>query len=125
MHIKELAKVEARRAEEVRIAEELWGKIGEAKSNTFLEGLNEARPNVEVEIVNVLRRLGVDSSLVDVVTVTSDRTAPKTDLPQAVDIEVIKCATNDLSNTLEVSRVAFNEELRRIDELTADLEKKN
>ncbi|OAE26907.1 hypothetical protein AXG93_4584s1000 [Marchantia polymorpha subsp. ruderalis] len=32
MHIEELAKVEARRAEEVRIAKELWSKIVEAKT---------------------------------------------------------------------------------------------
>ncbi|OAE26887.1 hypothetical protein AXG93_3257s1030 [Marchantia polymorpha subsp. ruderalis] len=31
-YIKELAKLEVRRAEEVRIAEELWGKIAEART---------------------------------------------------------------------------------------------
>ncbi|OAE21954.1 hypothetical protein AXG93_242s1380 [Marchantia polymorpha subsp. ruderalis] len=54
--------------------------------NTFSEELNEARQNVEVEIVNVLRRLGVDVSSDDTVTATSDGTALETDLPQAVDI---------------------------------------
>ncbi|OAE32555.1 hypothetical protein AXG93_4334s1000 [Marchantia polymorpha subsp. ruderalis] len=32
MHVEELAKVEARRAEEAQIAEDLWGKIAEAKT---------------------------------------------------------------------------------------------
>ncbi|OAE18890.1 hypothetical protein AXG93_3022s1140 [Marchantia polymorpha subsp. ruderalis] len=54
--------------------------------NTFSEELNEARQNVEVEIVNVLRRIGVDVSSDDTVTTTSDGTASKTDSPQAVDI---------------------------------------
>ncbi|OAE27649.1 hypothetical protein AXG93_3337s1120 [Marchantia polymorpha subsp. ruderalis] len=54
--------------------------------NTFSEELNEACQNVEVEIINVLRRLGVDVSLEDTVTVTSDGTTPETDSPQAVDI---------------------------------------
>lgn len=54
--------------------------------NTFSKGLNEARQNVEVEIVNVLRRIGIDVSSDDIVTATSDGTAPETDSPQAVDI---------------------------------------
>ncbi|OAE35947.1 hypothetical protein AXG93_2094s1000 [Marchantia polymorpha subsp. ruderalis] len=54
--------------------------------NTFSEVLNEARQNVEVEIVNVLRKLGVENSSYDAITVTSDGTTPETDLPQAVDI---------------------------------------
>ncbi|OAE31109.1 hypothetical protein AXG93_1928s1020 [Marchantia polymorpha subsp. ruderalis] len=53
---------------------------------TFSEGLNEARENVEVEIANVLRRLGAESSLDDAVTVTSDGTASETNSPQAVEI---------------------------------------
>ncbi|OAE32996.1 hypothetical protein AXG93_4678s1000 [Marchantia polymorpha subsp. ruderalis] len=44
--------------------------------NTFLEELNEARQNVEVKIVNVLCKLGVDVSSDDTVTATSDGTAP-------------------------------------------------
>ncbi|OAE32386.1 hypothetical protein AXG93_3671s1050 [Marchantia polymorpha subsp. ruderalis] len=55
--------------------------------NTFSEGLNDARQNVEVEIVNMLRLLGVDSSSDDAVTVTSDGTTPKTNSPQAVEIQ--------------------------------------
>ncbi|OAE34719.1 hypothetical protein AXG93_700s1010 [Marchantia polymorpha subsp. ruderalis] len=54
--------------------------------NTFLEELNEARHNVEVEIVNVLRRLGVNVSSDDTVTATSDGTAPETDSPQTLSI---------------------------------------
>ncbi|OAE32095.1 hypothetical protein AXG93_2573s1040 [Marchantia polymorpha subsp. ruderalis] len=165
-HVKELAKLETRRAEEVRIAEELRGKIPEAKTaeedirnkiseiagkcemefrraeelsaslaegvqkheeelanwakkladcesakssevecklktvkwlkldslerrlmstktsgsaghkqivelvNSFSEGLNEARQNVEVEIVNVLCRIGEDVSYDDIITAT-------------------------------------------------------
>ncbi|OAE18994.1 hypothetical protein AXG93_2637s1120 [Marchantia polymorpha subsp. ruderalis] len=54
--------------------------------NTFSEGLNEARQNVEVEIVNVLLMIGVDVSSDDTVTATSDGTALETDSLQAVDI---------------------------------------
>ncbi|OAE28913.1 hypothetical protein AXG93_4891s1020 [Marchantia polymorpha subsp. ruderalis] len=54
--------------------------------NSFSEELNEAGQNVEVEIINVLRRLGVDSSSDDAVTVTSDCTVLETDSFQAVDI---------------------------------------
>ncbi|OAE24378.1 hypothetical protein AXG93_4343s1470 [Marchantia polymorpha subsp. ruderalis] len=41
------------------------------------------------------------------------------------DIDVTRCATVDLQYRLEASRVAFNEESRRLDELTADLERKD
>ncbi|OAE22513.1 hypothetical protein AXG93_4855s1060 [Marchantia polymorpha subsp. ruderalis] len=41
------------------------------------------------------------------------------------DIEVTRCAEVDLWDRLEASQVAFNEKSQRIDELTADLEKKN
>lgn len=54
--------------------------------NSFLEELNEARQNVNVEIVNVLCRLGVKISSDDAVTITSDGTVPEANSPQAVDI---------------------------------------
>ncbi|OAE31237.1 hypothetical protein AXG93_2356s1020 [Marchantia polymorpha subsp. ruderalis] len=57
--------------------------------NTFSEVLNESRQNVEVEIVNMLRRIGVDVSSHDAVTATSDGTAPQTDSSQAVDIPLL------------------------------------
>lgn len=41
-----------------------------------------------------------------------------------IDIEFIRCATIDLRNRLETSQVAFNEESQRVDEHTADSEKK-
>ncbi|OAE31203.1 hypothetical protein AXG93_4240s1020 [Marchantia polymorpha subsp. ruderalis] len=53
---------------------------------TFLEGFDEARQNVELEILNVLRRLGAEISLDDTVTATSDGIALETDSPQAVEI---------------------------------------
>ncbi|OAE30334.1 hypothetical protein AXG93_4201s1350 [Marchantia polymorpha subsp. ruderalis] len=43
---------------------------------TFFEGFDKAHQNVELEIVNVLRRLGAENSLDDAVTATSDGTAP-------------------------------------------------
>lgn len=54
--------------------------------NSFSKELNETRQNVEVEIVNVLHRLGVESSSDDAVTVTSNGTELEADSPQAVDI---------------------------------------
>lgn len=54
--------------------------------NSFSEELNEARQNVEVEIVNVLRRLGVKSSSDDAVTVTSNGKVPEADSSQTIDI---------------------------------------
>ncbi|OAE32851.1 hypothetical protein AXG93_1409s1180 [Marchantia polymorpha subsp. ruderalis] len=54
--------------------------------NSFSEGFNEARQNVEVDIVNVLRRIAVYVSSNDTVTATSDGTALETDSPQDVDI---------------------------------------
>ncbi|OAE23962.1 hypothetical protein AXG93_2836s1020 [Marchantia polymorpha subsp. ruderalis] len=53
---------------------------------TFPEGFDEVRQNVELEILNVLRRLGAWSSSDDAVTVTSDGTATETDSPEAVEI---------------------------------------
>lgn len=41
-----------------------------------------------------------------------------------VDIEVTRCATIDLQDRLESSRVAFSEESLRVNEPTADLKKK-
>ncbi|OAE21222.1 hypothetical protein AXG93_3833s1000 [Marchantia polymorpha subsp. ruderalis] len=42
-----------------------------------------------------------------------------------VDIEKARKATIDLRDRLEASRIAFNEESRRVDELTADLKKRD
>ncbi|OAE35852.1 hypothetical protein AXG93_2354s1010 [Marchantia polymorpha subsp. ruderalis] len=53
---------------------------------TFFEELDEARQKVELEILNVLHRLGADVSSDDAVTVTSDGTAPESSSPQAVEI---------------------------------------
>ncbi|OAE34454.1 hypothetical protein AXG93_2886s1170 [Marchantia polymorpha subsp. ruderalis] len=54
MHIEELAKLEARRAEEVRIAEELWGKFAEAK--TAEEGLRSKILEIEAKCEMEFRR---------------------------------------------------------------------
>lgn len=48
--------------------------------------LEEARENVEIEIVNVLRRLGADGSSEDAVIATSDGTAPESSLLHAVEM---------------------------------------
>lgn len=49
--------------------------------NSFSSGLEEARENVDMEIVNVLRRLGADISSEDVVTVASNDTQLKSSSP--------------------------------------------
>ncbi|OAE28729.1 hypothetical protein AXG93_1617s1130 [Marchantia polymorpha subsp. ruderalis] len=54
--------------------------------NSFSKGLEEARQNVELEILNVLHRLGAIVTSNDAITATSDGTAPESSLPQAVDI---------------------------------------
>lgn len=46
----------------------------------------EAQENVELEILNVLLRLGADVSSEDAITATSDGTAPDSSSPQAVTI---------------------------------------
>lgn len=45
--------------------------------DSFSDGFVEARENVELEILKVLRRLGADVSSNDAITATSDGTAPE------------------------------------------------
>lgn len=54
--------------------------------NSFSFGLKEARENLEIEILGVLRRLEADGSSDDTVTAASDGTASKSSLPWAVEI---------------------------------------
>lgn len=54
--------------------------------NSFSSRLEEAQENIEIEILNVLRRLGADVSLDDAVTATSDGTAPESSSPRVVEI---------------------------------------
>lgn len=53
------------------------------------------------------------------------RSLEKTCESLRANIEVTRCATINLWNRLEASRVAFNEESRRVDELISDSEKKD
>lgn len=52
---------------------------------SFSSGLEEARENLELEILSVLRRLGADGSLEYVVTAASDGTALESCSPRAVE----------------------------------------
>ncbi|OAE31233.1 hypothetical protein AXG93_1293s1100 [Marchantia polymorpha subsp. ruderalis] len=54
--------------------------------NSFSSRLEDARENIQIEIVNVLRMLGADGSSEDAVDATSDGTAPKSSSPWAVEM---------------------------------------
>ncbi|OAE21266.1 hypothetical protein AXG93_868s1030 [Marchantia polymorpha subsp. ruderalis] len=111
MHAEKLAKVEARRAKEACIAEDLRGNIAEAKTaeeelrSTIAELTNERDKKFkraeeltaslaekiwkhEGDLTDWAMKLAdcADISSDDDVTATSDGTALKSSLPQAVDI---------------------------------------
>lgn len=52
---------------------------------SFSSGLEDARQNLELEILGVLHRLGADGSSEDAVTAASYGSAPDGGLPRAVE----------------------------------------
>ncbi|OAE25836.1 hypothetical protein AXG93_2145s1350 [Marchantia polymorpha subsp. ruderalis] len=59
--------------------------------NSFSSGLEEARENIDIKIVNILRRLGANGSSEDAVTAASDGTAPESSSPYAVEMSRLFC----------------------------------
>ncbi|OAE24885.1 hypothetical protein AXG93_2931s1280 [Marchantia polymorpha subsp. ruderalis] len=87
-----------------------------ATTNVVVEKEKQLR-ETEAKYEVLRRRLAEDVEMC--------RSSEKTCESLRADIEVTICATVDLRDRLEASRVTFNEESRRVYELSEDLEKKD